>query len=98
MKVLACGAIPIATVKMTIGELLPTELIEGNEGSLKGFWVSIPRGLSKKLAVGDTVSVVCTINKDLTFGTETLALKIHTSESSSTVLYDRNNYAEMLRM
>mgnify|MGYP003474911905 CR=1 FL=1 len=96
MKVIGCGSIPTATIKMVIATMHKdgnqVTITEKQEGEVKPFWTSLPKHVAAKLAVGDTVTVVCVPVKDLAFATETLAVIKHTSELSSVQLFDRANY------
>jgi hypothetical protein len=102
MKIAGCGAIPIATIMMTIGEMQKDgrEVMvydrDAQDGKKK-FFVSMPKSLAEKLSVGDFITVVCTPAEDFSFATETLALTVkRAGESISYQLFDRDNYQKYL--
>ncbi len=101
MKVLSCGAIPITTITMVIGEMhndgrnviLTDREMRGED---RPFWTPVPKHVSKKLNVGDTITVVCVPVSGFSFGTETLAVKKFTGERTSEIIYDREDYSKHL--
>ncbi len=101
MKVLSCAAIAIATITITIAKMhnANKEVIVTDEDSTgvdKPFWAPIPKHISKKLNVGDMITLVCVPVAGFKFATETLAVKKITGERTTEIIYDRGSYSNYL--
>ncbi len=96
MKVLGCGSIPVATIKMKIAEMQKDgkgfQVYDVRENSKKPFWVFMPQSVVKKLHVGDTIVVTCTPNETLEFATETLIVTKFTGPNSAEEIFNRDIY------
>lgn len=94
MKVLGCGAIVTATIKITIGEIRKdgrgAQVYDSHKTENgKKFWTFIPGHVVKKLKVGDTIVVTCTPTPDLSFATDTLIVTKMTGPKSAVQIYNR---------